>query len=94
MSTGRPGDDGIPRRREQLVAPPGSPSREEDWGDANHAKTEKLRRKNLERLASTQGLDLRHSAYGYALVDSTHQRIEDRSDMTLDEIESCLERRA
>jgi hypothetical protein len=73
--------------------PPGSGSAEEDWGDANQAKAEKLRRKDLQRRAASGGLSLRHSAYGYSLVDSARQRIEDRSDMTLDEIESLLERR-
>jgi hypothetical protein len=92
VTTSRREDGGIPRRQRQVVVPPGSPSTEEDWRDANQAKGEKLRRKNLQRLAGARGLELRHSAYGYALIDSARQRIEDRSDMTLDEIESCLER--
>jgi hypothetical protein len=92
VTSGRRDDGRSPRRRRQVVAPPGSPSTEEDWRDANQAKAEKLRHKKLRRLAGARGLELRHSAYGYALIDSARQRIENRSDMTLDEIESCLER--
>jgi len=82
----------MPRRHERLVVPPGSPSTEEDYRGANEAKVEKLRRNNLQRRAGALGLELRHSAYGYALIDSARQRIEDRNDMTLDEIESWLQR--
>jgi hypothetical protein len=39
-----------------------------------------------------QGFELRHSSYGYALIDSARRRLEDRSDLTLDEVESRLER--
>ena len=42
--------------------------------------------------ARAQGFELRHSAYGYALLDPAHKRIDDRSDMTLTEVESCLKR--
>jgi hypothetical protein len=76
-----------------VAVPPGGVSGQEHWRGADQAKSEKLRRKSLERLAGANGLELRHSAYGYALIDSTRNRVEDRSDMTLDEVESWLERR-
>ena len=37
-----------------------------------------------------QGLQLRHSDHGYALIDSAHKQIKDRNDMTLAEVESWL----
>jgi hypothetical protein len=88
-----PQDGGIPRRRERLSAPAGEASREETWPGANEAKQQKLRRNKLQRLARAQGLELRHSAYGYALLNPAHERIDDRNDMTLEEVESCLARR-
>jgi hypothetical protein len=86
-------EGGIPRRRERLSVPAGEASRDESWPGANEAKQQKLRRNNLQRLARAQGLELRHSAYGYALLDLAHKRIDDRNDMTLEEVESCLARR-
>jgi hypothetical protein len=88
-----PQDGAIPRRRERLSVPAGEASRNESWLGANEAKQDKLRRNSLQRLARAQGLELRHSAYGYALLDLAHKRIDDRSDMTLEEVESCLARR-
>jgi len=85
-------EGGIPRIRRGVAAPPGGRRADEDFRGANEAKAEKLRRKDLQRRASTRGLELRHSDSGYALIDSARQRIDDRADMTLDEIESCLER--
>jgi hypothetical protein len=92
VSTGRREDGGVPRTQLRLVVPSGRASNDEDWRGANEAKVEKLRRNRLQRRAGAQGLELRHSAYGYALIDSARRRIEERSDMTLDEIESWLER--
>jgi hypothetical protein len=91
VSTGRREDGGIPRSHQRLVVPPGGASGDEHWGGANDAKAEKLRRNKLQRRARSRGLELRHSAYGYALLDAGRKRAEDRSDMTLDEIESWLE---
>jgi hypothetical protein len=88
-----PQEGGIPRRRERLRVPAGEASRDESWPGANEAKQEKLQRNNLQRLARAQGLELRHSAYGYALLDPARKRIDDRNDMTLEEVESCLARR-
>ena len=82
----------MPHRRERLVAPSGSPSAEVDPRGANEAKVEKLRRNDLQHRAGLARLELRPSAYGCALIDSARQRVEDRSDMALDEIESCLQR--
>jgi hypothetical protein len=82
----------VPRLQQRLVVPPGSPATEEDYRGANEAKAERLLRNDLQRRARARGFELRHSAYGYALIDSARQRIEDRSDMTLDEIQSWLHR--
>lgn len=87
-----PHEGGIPRRRERLSLPPGEASRDESWAGANEAKHEKLLRNTLQRRARAQGLELRHSEYGYSLLDPARKRIDDRSDMTLAEVESCLAR--
>ena len=85
-------EDGIPRIRRAVNAPPGSTSREERWPGANEAKVEKLRGRRLQRQAGARGLELRHSADGYALIDSARKRVDDRSDMTLAEVEAWLKR--
>jgi hypothetical protein len=85
-------EGGIHRIRRGVAPPPGGIRADEDVSGANQAKAEKLRRKDLQRRAGARGLELRHSDSGYALIDSARQRIDDRADMTLDEIESCLER--
>lgn len=87
MSTGPREDGGVPRIRTALAAIP-----QEDWRGANEAKADKLRHKTLQRRARDQGIELRHSAYGYALINAEHQQIDERNDMTLDEIESWLAR--
>jgi len=92
VSPERRAEDGIPRARRVVSAPPGGTSKEERWPGANEEKAEKLLVKSLKRQAGAQGLQLRHSAYGYALVDTAHKRVEDRSDLTLREVESLLER--
>ena len=63
---------------------------EEDWSSANESKLDKLRRNSLQRRARAHGLELRHSAYGYSLIDRGHAQIDGRNDMTLDEVESRL----
>ena len=85
MSTGPREDGGMPRVRKALAALPA-----EEWHGANEAKADKLRHKSLQRRARARGLELRHSDYGYALIEAPHKRIDERSDMTLDEIESWL----
>ena len=92
MTPARRDEDGIPHSRRTLVARPGSAPIEETWRGANDAKAEKLRRNNLQRLARTRGLELRHSAYGYSLIDTARKPIDARNNMTLDEIESWLRR--
>ena len=87
MSAGPRDEGGVPRMRRVLAAIP-----EENWRGANEAKNDKLRHKTLERRARARGLELRHSDYGYALIDSARKRVEERGDMTLDEIESWLAR--
>jgi hypothetical protein len=84
------GNDGIPRARRGVTVPPGGASREEYWPGANAEKAEKLLLRSLKRQAGAQGLELRHSAYGYALIDSARKRVEDRNDMTLTEVKSRL----
>ena len=66
--------------------------RDEEWHGANAAKTEKLLHTKLQRRARARGLELRHSAYGYALVDTARKRVEDRGDMTLTDVASWLDR--
>jgi hypothetical protein len=83
-------DGGIPRIRRGVLAPPGAVSREERWAGANEEKAEKLLVRSLKRRAGVQGLQLRHSDRGYALVDNAHKRVQDRSDLTLGEVESWL----
>jgi len=85
-------DGGVPRATRKVSASSSSAPREESWIGANEDKAERLRVKSLRRRAGAQGLELRHSAYGYALIDSAHKPIEDRNDMSLREIESCLKR--
>ena len=92
MSPEHRGDGGIPRAPQGVFAPAGGISAKESWPGANDEKAEKLRVRSLRRRAAAQGLELRHSAYGYALIDSGSKPVEDRNDMSLREIESCLKR--
>jgi hypothetical protein len=87
MNYGRD-DQGI-SRRERLAPAPGAET-QKDWRGANDAKTEKLRRDSLQRSARAQGLELRHSEYGYALIDAARRPLEGRNDMSLNEVESTL----
>lgn len=91
MSTARR-EGSVPRIRRAPVVGLRSAKAVETWPGANEAKLEKLRRNRLQRRAGARGLELRHSDYGYALIDSARKRVEDRSDMTLGEIESWLKR--
>lgn len=63
----------------------------EDGRLANAAKRETLQRRLLQRRARTYGLTLRHSAYGYSLVDAAQNRVDGRNDMTLRDIARHLE---
>ena len=64
----------------------------EDGRLANVAKQETLQRRLLERQARGRGLELRHTAYGYALIDAARKRIDDRNDLTLADVQTWLER--
>ena len=90
MNYGR-NDHGI-TRRERLAPAPGAETAK-DWRGANDAKAEKLKRHSLQRDARAQGLQLRHSSYGYALIDATRKPLEGRNDMSLNEVEKTLARR-
>jgi hypothetical protein len=90
VSSGRH-DEGIPRGHQWLAAPPRSAATVEDFSGANEAKMEKLQRNSLQRLARTRGLELRHSDAGYALIDTARKRVDDRNNMSLDEVESWLD---
>lgn len=79
--------EGVPRATQKLSA-----LARESWPGANDEKVEKLRVRSLKRRAGAQGFELRHSTYGYALFDSGRKLVEDRNDMNLREIESCLKR--
>jgi hypothetical protein len=57
-----------------------------DAAAANSEMAHKLQRNSLRRRARSHGLELRHSAYGYSLVDAARKRIDGRNDLTLDEV--------
>jgi hypothetical protein len=64
-----------------------------DQFDAAAANTEmahKLQRNVLRRKARAHGLELRHSAYGYSLIDAARKRVDGRNDLTLKEVERHL----
>ena len=72
----------------------GQKGREGDELDAVAANTEmaqKLQRNRLRRRARSHGFELRHSAYGYALIDAARRRVDDRNDLTLDEVARHLD---
>ena len=58
---------------------------------ANIEKAHKLRRNGLRQRAHVHGLELRHSDYGYAMIDSARMRVDGRKDMTLDEVAAHLD---
>jgi hypothetical protein len=63
--------------------------REIDTFDAdavNREKTHALQRTTLRRKARAHGLELRHSAYGYALIDANRAHLDGRNDLGLDEV--------
>jgi len=90
MSPAGGDDGGIPRGPRRMSLPPRNASTEENWTGANEAKADKLRRNSLQRQARARGLELRHTAYGYALIDAARKRVDDRNDLTLDDVESRL----
>ena len=85
-------NDGIPHTRTTLATPLGGARPEESWSGANDEKVSKLRVKSLERRARAKGIQLRHSATGYALIDEARKPVDDRHDLTMDEVEAWLDR--
>jgi hypothetical protein len=63
-----------------------------DASTANEERADKLRRNSLERLARKQGLQLRHSHYGYSLIDRLRNQVDGRNNLTLDDVEQYVER--
>jgi hypothetical protein len=57
---------------------------------ANAQKAKTLRLTGLRRRARARGLTLRHSDYGYSLIDGTG-RVGGRGDLTLDDVEAHLD---
>jgi hypothetical protein len=57
---------------------------------ANAQKVKTLRLTGLRRRARARGLTLRHSDYGYSLIDGT-DRVGGRGDLTLDDVEAHLD---
>jgi len=62
----------------------------ETWVGANQAKDEKLRVRSLNRRAGAGGFQVRHSDYGWALMDADRNPVGGRNDLSLKEIESLL----
>jgi hypothetical protein len=80
-------DGGVPFK---VGVIPGGARREETWAGANQAKDEKLRLRGVRRRAGAEGLEIRHSDYGYALIGTDRKSVNGRNDMSLKEIESWL----
>lgn len=80
--------DGVSVRVGKL---PGSAPPAENLAGANEARDEKLRVRSLERRARGGGYELRHSDYGYALIDAAHKPVDGRRDLSLKELASLLD---
>ena len=87
MSSGNRNDGGVPVR---VGAIPGGARREERHDDANGARDETLRLRSVRRNAGAEGIEIRHSDYGYALIGADRKSVNGRNDMSLKEIESWL----
>ena len=83
--------DGVPRATVRLSTLPGRAPVEEQLAGANEASDERLRVRKLERRARDNGYELRHSDYGYALIDATRKPVDDRRDLSLRAVTSLLE---
>jgi hypothetical protein len=62
-----------------------------DAATANAEMADKLRCNGLRRRAGVHGLELRHSDYGYSLIDIARNRVDGRNDLTLDEVAAHLD---
>jgi hypothetical protein len=80
-------DGGIPF---VVGALPGGARGEETCAGANQAKDETLRLRSVRHRTDAEGLEIRHSDYGYALIGADRKSVNGRNDMSLKEIESWL----
>ena len=62
-----------------------------DPAEANATRASRLQHNALRRRARQQGLELRHSDYGYALIDGDRERVAGRNDLTLAEVAKHLD---
>ena len=83
--------DGVPRATVRLSTLPGKAPAAEQWAGANQASNEKLRVRKLERRARDNGYEIRHSDYGYALIDGTRKPVNDRRDLSLRDVTALLD---
>ena len=58
---------------------------------ANRDMAHTLQRNLLRRKARAHGLELRHSSYGYSLIDGNRAQVDGRNDLTLDEVGARLD---
>jgi hypothetical protein len=80
-------DGGVPF---VVGALPGGARAEETWDGANQAKDETLRLRSVRYRAGAEGLEIRHSDYGYAVIGTDRKAVNGRNDMSLKEVESWL----
>ena len=76
-----------PNRKRHMTRP----ADDFDAAAANNEMAHTLQRNALRRAARANGLELRHSSYGYSLVDVGRRRVDGRNDLTLDEVAVHLE---
>ena len=62
-----------------------------DAATANVEMVNKLRGNALRRRARAKGFELRHSDYGFSLIDADRKRVDSRNDLTLDEVAKRLD---
>ena len=62
-----------------------------DPAEANATRASRMQHNDLRRRARRHGLELRHSDYGYSLLDSDRRRVLDRNDLTLAEVAAHLD---
>jgi hypothetical protein len=62
-----------------------------DAATANVEMANKLRGNALRRRARAKGFELRHSDYGFSLIDANRKRVDARNDLTLDEVAKVLD---
>ena len=68
-----------------------APNERYDAAEANATRSSRLQHNELRRRARAHGLELRHSDYGYSLIDGERQRVAGRNDLTLDEVAKHLD---